>query len=198
MRLSTVLSAPRLISALLFALTPSLATAGGAFLMKGGVMRLSDDTQTLSLGRVTLDDTSDSSLAINVEGRTKNGMAFGAEYLIYRNDLNSSITQTGEAKTQTLQFLAKKYFIDGGVVHPYLGVGVGVGRTNVTYSTTVSSFTTDNDFTLAIQALVGLELRFDNLSFQAEVKHLYHDVNNNGNEYDPTATGLFVSLGFNW
>jgi len=197
MRLSTVLSGPRLIVALLFALTPGLAAAGGALLMKGGVMRLSDETQTLKVGPVILDESSDSSLAINVEGRTRNGMAFGAEYLIYRHDLNASITQTGEAKTQTVQFLAKKYFIDGGVVHPFLGVGVGVGRTSVTYSPVVIP-RTDDDFTLAIQVLAGLELRFDNLSFQAEVKHLYHDVNNSGSKYDPSATGLFVGVGFNW
>ena len=176
---------------------PALAQAGGALLMKGGAMRLSDDTQTLNATSLTLDDTSNSTLAINVEGRVQNGMAFGAEYLTYRNDFTSTTVPTGTAKTQTLQFLAKKYFIQGGPVHPYVGVGVGVGHTKINYSGTASYFG-DNNFALAIQALAGLELRFDNLSFLAEVKHLYHDVQSGGNEYDPTATGLFLGMGFNW
>lgn len=174
---------------------PALAQAGGAFLMKGGSMRLSDNTQTFDSDSRYLDDTSNSTFAINVEGRVQNGMAFGAEYLAYSHDFTSTTAQTGEVKTQTLQFLAKKYFIQGGPAHPY--VGVGVGRTNINYSGTASSFA-DYDFALAIQALVGLELRFDNLSFLAEVKHLYHDVDSGGNEYDPTATGLFLGMGFNW
>ena len=179
------------------AMLPTLAQAGGALLMKGGAMRLSDNTQTLDLVSRNLDDTSNSTLAINVEGRVQNGMAFGAEYLTYSHDFTSATAQTGDVKTQTLQFLAKKYFIQGGPVHPYVGVGIGFGRTNINYSGTASSFA-DYDFALAIQALLGLELRFDNLSFLAEVKHLYHDVESGGNEYDPTATGFFLGMGFNW
>lgn len=181
----------------LLALLPTVAQAGGAFLMKGGVMRLSDNTQYVDFESRNLDDTSNRTLAVNVEGRARNGMAFGAEYLTYRNEFTSATAQSGEAKTQTMQFLAKKYFIDGGPVHPYVGVGVGFGRTNFNYISSGISYS-DNDITLAIQALLGLELRFDNLSFLAEVKHLYHDVASSGNEYDPTATGLFVGMGFNW
>ena len=181
----------------ILAMLPVLTQAGGAFLVKGGTMRLSDDSQTLDSQSRYLDDASNRTLAFNVEGRVQNGMAFGAEYLTYSHDFTSATAQTGDVKTQTLQFLAKKYFIQGGPVHPYVGVGVGIGRTNINYSGTASSFA-DYDVALAIQALVGLELRFDNLSFLAEVKHLYHDVESGGNEYDPTATGLFLGMGFNW
>lgn len=181
----------------ILALLPALAQAGGAFLMKGGSMRLVDNTQTFDFGSRILDDTSNRTLAINVEGRARNGMAFGAEYLTYSHDFTSTPAQAGDAKTQTMQFLAKKYFIDGGPVHPYVGVGIGVGRTNINYAGT-GSFFSDNNFAFALQALIGLELRFDNLSFLAEVKHMYHDVSSSGNEYDPTATGLFIGAGFNW
>ncbi len=181
----------------LFAVLPVVAQAGGAFLMKGGAMRLSDNTQVLDLALRNLDDTSNGTLALNLEGRKRNGVAFGVEYLTYRHDFTPPTAEAGEAKTQSLQFLAKKYFIDAGPVHPYVGAGVGVGRTNVTHTTAGIPFS-DEEFTLAIQALLGLELRFDNLSFLAEVKHLYHDIESGGNEYDPTATGLFVGIGFNW
>ena len=177
----------------LLAVLPAMAQAGGAFLMKGGVMRLTDNTQTLETVPRELDDTSNRTLAFNIEGRQRNGMAFGAEYIIYEHDFTPPTAQAGVAKTQALQFLAKKYFIEGGPVHPYIGAGVGVGQTDVSYT----GFS-DKEYTLAIQALVGLELRFDNLSVLAEVKHLYHDIESGGNEYNPTATGLFVGMGFNW
>lgn len=177
---------------------PTLAHAGGAFLMKGGSMRLSDDRQVIDLASRNLDDTSTGTLAFNLEGRQRNGMAFGVEYLTYRHDFTSSTSQAGEAITQSIQFLSKKYFIRGGPVHPYIGIGVGAGHTDVSYTRLSGTQFSDKEFTLAIQALVGIELRFDNLSFLAEIKHLYHDIEGGGNEYDPTATGLFVGMGFNW
>jgi len=187
---------------LLFSVTlcmlPTLVHAGGAFLIKGGAMRLSDDQQMIDLANRDLDDTSNGTLAFNLEGRRRNGMAFGAEYLTYRHDFTPSTAQAGEARTQSIQFLSKKYFIDGGPVHPYIGIGIGAGHTHVSYTRTNGTRFSDKEFTLAIQALLGLELRFDNLSFLMEVKHLYHDIEGGGNEYDPTATGLFAGMGFNW
>lgn len=181
----------------LFALLPALAQAGGAFLVKGGTMRLSDDRQTLDLANRELEENSNGTIAFNIEARKRNGVALGFEYINYRHDFTSALGESGEARTQTAQFVGKKYFIQGGPVHPYLGIGIGAGKTNVDYSGVGPTFS-DQEFTLALQALLGLELRFDNLSFLAEVKHMYHDIESGGNEYDPTATGLFVGMGFNW
>ena len=179
------------------ALLPVLAHAGGAFLVKGGTMRLADDRQVIDLVNRDLEQNSNGTLAFNVETRKRNGVALGFELLRYRHDFSSPAAESGEARTQVAQFLGKKYFIEGGPVHPYVGVGVGAGRTNVTYTAPGARFS-DEEFTLALQALLGLELRFDNISFVAEVKHLYHDIEGGGNEYDPTATGVFVGMGFNW
>jgi hypothetical protein len=41
-----------------------------------------------------------------------------------------------------------------------------------------------------------MELRFDNLSFMLEAKHIYFNVDSN--QYDPTATGVLAGMGFNW
>ncbi|MCK7579438.1 MAG: hypothetical protein MZV65_29415 [Chromatiales bacterium] len=49
-----------------------------------------------------------------------------------------------------------------------------------------------------LSAVIGVELRFDNLAFTLEAKHLYHDIESGGNEYDPTATGVFAGVGFTW
>ena len=180
------------------AVVPAVAHAGGAFLVKGGTMRLTDDRQVIDFVNRDLEESSNGTLAFNIEARKRNGVALGFEYLTYRHDFTSSAAESGEAKTQVAQFLGKKYFIHGGPVHPYVGVGIGAGKTNVSYSPTAGASYSDEEFTLALQALLGLELRFDNISFVAEVKHLYHDIEGGGNEYDPTATGLFVGMGFNW
>lgn len=181
----------------LLVMLPPLSQAGGAFLVKGGTMRLSDDRQTLDLVSREFEENSNGTIAFNIEARKRSGVALGFEYINYRHDFTSSLGESGEARTQTAQFLGKKYFIQGGPLHPYLGVGIGAGKTNVDYSTPARTYT-DQEFTLALQALLGLELRVDNLSFVAEVKHMYHDIESGGNEYDPTATGLFVGMGFNW
>lgn len=180
------------------ALLPVMAHAGGAFLVKGGILRLADDRQVLDLQSRELDENSNATLAFNVEARKRNGVGLGFEYLSYRHDFSSPAAESGEARTQVAQFLGKKYFIDGGPVHPYIGFGVGAGKTNVAYVRSNGTRFSDEEFTLALQALLGLELRFDNISVVAEVKHLYHDIEGGGNEYDPTATGLFVGMGFNW
>lgn len=46
--------------------------------------------------------------------------------------------------------------------------------------------------------MLGVELRFDNLSLLVEAKTLYLDNASNDVEYDPTASGVFVGAGFNW
>ena len=178
----------------LCALLPSMAHAGGAVLIKGGVLRLTDETQTVDFVPLNFDDQSQRGFAFNVEGRKRNGVALGAEYVSYHHEFTTPSTQTGTAETKVVNFLAKKYFIENGPVHPYLGMGIGVGHTYLHSASIVS----DTEFTFSLQALLGLELRFDSLSFLAEVKHLYHDIESGGNEYNPTATGVFIGMGFNW
>jgi hypothetical protein len=187
-------SAATLLLSAALVILPGTAAAGGALFIKGGAFRLQDDGQMLDLQQRNLDDTSHSTLAFGWEVRKKSGVALGMEFLTYRNEYTSPAAETGEAKTIALQFVGKKYFIDGGVFHPYVGGGIGAGRTNVSDNSGFS----DEEYTLAMQFLLGFELRFDNLSFVLEGKHLYHDIEGGGNEYDPTATGVFAGMGINW
>lgn len=189
--------APALLLSAVLVILPGTAAAGGALFIKGGAMRLQDDGQMIDAAQRNLDETSYSTLAFSWEVRKNNGVALGMEFLTYRNEFTPPAAQPGEAKTIALQFVGKKYFIDGGVFHPYVGGGFGVGRTNVSHNSGGASFS-DEEFTLAIQVLLGFELRFDNLSFVLEGKHLYHDIEGGGNEYNPTATGVFAGMGINW
>jgi outer membrane protein W len=186
-------SAAALLLSAALVMLPGTAAAGGAFFIKGGAMRLQDDTQMIDLQQRSLDDTSYSTLAFSWEVRKRNGVALGMEFLTYRNEFTPPAAQPGEAKAIALQFVGKKYFIDSGVFHPYVGGGIGAGRTNVSYGSY-----SDEEFALVLQVLLGFELRFDNLSFVLEGKHLYHDIEGGGNEYNPTATGVFAGMGINW
>lgn len=175
----------------LFAAWPLLTHAETSFTLKGGAVNLWDNTQTLDGTSRNLDDTSNRTFAIAWEHRRRNGAAFGMEYLIYRNDFTPPASpDTGLAKTQVLQFVARKYFDRAPVVHPFVGIGVGTSQTTVSYDTTTVSYT-KYDWNLALQANAGVEFRIDpNFAFSAEVKGLYFDVDSS--HYDPSSTGLFL------
>lgn len=184
----------RLLLATLLLASPTLVLADGALLVKAGALRLNDSGQVFESAARDLDDTSHSTLSVSFEARRRGGVAFGIEYISYRHDFTPPAgPQAGEARTRVLQFIGKKYFHTSGVLHPYIGAGIGGGRVEVT-GTGIS----DEEFTTALQAVLGLEWRFENLSFVLEAKHLYHDIEGGGNEYDPTGTGVFAGMGFNW
>lgn len=168
----------------------TLARAETGFTLKGGAMHLWDNTQTLDGTARALDDTSQRTFAIGVEHRRRNGAAFGVEYLNYRNEFTPPAgTDTGLAKTEVLQFIARKYFLREPVVHPFLGFGIGTSHTTVSYNTPAAY--TKYDWTLALQLNGGVEFLLDkNFSALVEIKALYGDVDSN--HYDPSATGLFL------
>lgn len=194
------ITCPRTAVTLVFSVTLCMfqgtAAAGGAFYIKGGAMRLQNDGQVIDAQLRNFDDTSNKSIGMGWEARKKNGLAFSIEYLNYRNEFTPPASPSnGEARTDVLQFGGKKYFIDGGIFHPYFGAGIGPGRTNVSYTNGGISIT-EEDFALVLHAALGMELRFDNLSFMLEAKHNYFNVGSN--QYDPTATGVLAGVGFNW
>jgi opacity protein-like surface antigen len=184
-------------------LLPGAAVAAGVVFIKGGAMRLLDNRQTfeaplhVSYG-VDLDDVSYKTFNIGWEKRFRHGLAVGTEYVGYRNKFTSSApSATGKADTDVLLVVAKKYFFDSGRFHPYVGGGIGTGVTDVsnTYS---GGLIDDTNVAFLLHAVIGMELRVDNLSFVLEAKHLNFAVSNIDVEYNPTATGIFLGAGLNW
>lgn len=177
----------------LLATWPMLAHAAGGISIKGGMMNLWDDSQSIDGTTRSFDATSNRSFAIGWEVRRRSGAAFGMEYLNYENEFAPPTTpQTGLARTQALQFIARKYFEQAPVVHPFIGIGIGSAETRVSFDTPFSY--SHYDWNLALQANAGVEFRLDrNFAMTLEVKALFVDADTF--RYDPSATGAFFGLG---
>ena len=125
------------------------AHAGGAFTLKGGTMKLWDNSQDLDQSLRTLDDDSNRSFGFSYESRIHDNLGLGVEYLNYRYDFTPPDTAPGLAHAQTVQFVAHKYFSLSELLHPFLGFGFGFSQTTVSYDIPTKSY--DNyEFNLAL------------------------------------------------
>lgn len=168
------------------------ALAGGAMIMKTGKVQLWDDSQYLDTRTRNFDDSSWRTFALAWEHRGRRGMGLGVEYITYRHSYLPSTSGDGQAKTQIVLFSARKYFDASSIVHPFVGLGMGLGHTSVTGGASIGP-----DVNFEIQANTGIELRFDNVGFYVELKGLYNDTSGpSGNRYDPSATGVFGGMSF--
>ena len=92
----------------------------------------------------------------------------------------------------------KKYFFDSGNFHPYVGGGIGIGLTDISNNRNGGSINRLNT-PLFLHAVLGIELRVNNLSIMLETRHLEFNRDNSFDvEYDPTANGVLLGVGFNW
>jgi hypothetical protein len=175
---------------------PAAAQADGAFIFKLGTAQVQDQSQVMGATR-ELDATSSVAYGAMFEHRfRKNGIGLGVEYAFYRHEYSPPTNPNGTAETRALMFSARKYFLYDKPVRPFIGFGLGVGRTNVE-NAGVTPYT-DEEYTTVFQAVAGVEFRVDNLSFMLEVKRFQHDIEGGGNEYDPTSNAVFAGFGFNW
>ena len=202
-------------AALLFLATlagpPGAAAAGGivdggAIYIKGGAMRLQHDTQVFdetplaTLITVNLEDTSSRTINVGWEIRFRHGWAVGTEYLGYRHQFTppASPTAQGFATTKALMVSGRKYFFDSGNFRPYVGGGIGIGETDINNKRNAGTVDL-SDISLFLHVVLGIEARFNNMSIMLEARHLASGRDNSFDvEYDPSATGVLLGMGFNW
>lgn len=178
------------------------ATTGGAVFIKSGAIRLTHDeqvfpTSTYIPATVDLDITSFRTIGIGWEVRLPRGWAVGVEYLRYEHKFAplASPVASGKAKTTVAMVTPKKYFLNSGIFHPYVGAGIGLGDTE--YSNERSGGQIDYyHFGLVFHALLGVELRVDNMSIMLEAKSMSFPARNLG--YDASATGVLFGMGYHW
>jgi len=183
---------------LVTALASPAVLAGGAVMIKGGAVVLSDDTQMIDNRFATIDDaTSARTFGLAFEHRTRrNGMSFGVEYNSYRHDFTTVLAENGDTNTQVLQFVVRKYFYERAPVRPFIGLGVGGGLTHTEYRS--GGTTRDDDFgSFVLQGVLGVEFRVENMSLMLEVKRFWHEPGSS-DDYNASATGLYGGVGFNW
>ena len=116
--------------ALLLFSTPS-AFAQDALVLSVGTMHLSHNRQTLAGTDSVLQTGSTGTYGVAWEQRHYNGIAYGAEYLIYNNE-TSNATQTGSVTSRLLMLTLKKYHHPQAHIYPYVGVSAGLVNTSVT------------------------------------------------------------------
>lgn len=161
-----------------------------ALIIKAGSFKLSDESQSISGISLTFDDKASGVFGGELEWRTKENVAFGAELLLYSNDWRSGVGTTGDNDTLALMVNAKRYFAVSKNVFPFVGAGVGFASVDFTGPGGSAS---GSD--LAVQAMAGIEFRADKIGFYTEAKYLTSKPEDDfGAEIDVTGVGLFAGL----
>lgn len=104
------------------------ASAEDALILTVGAFHLSHNQQNLSGTTTRLGTNAGSAFNIAWEQRHYNGIAYGAEYLIFRNAL-SQPGRTGTATSQLFMLTLKKYARPAAHIYPYIGVSAGLADT---------------------------------------------------------------------
>lgn len=161
-----------------------------ALIVKAGSFKLSDESQSISGLPLTFDDKASGVFGGELEWRTKENVAFGAELLLYSNDWRSGASTTGDNDTLALMVNAKRYFAVSKNVFPFVGAGLGLA--SVDFSGPGGS-ASGSDF--AMQAMVGIEFRAEKIGFYTEAKYLTSKPEDDvGAEINVTGVGLFAGL----
>ncbi|MHB1565619.1 MAG: hypothetical protein ACYCXG_02685 [Acidiferrobacter sp.] len=105
-----------------------VAAAEDALILTVGAFHLSHNQQDLGGTTTRVATNAGSDYSIAWELRHYNGIAYGAEYLIFRNDLNQ-VGRTGTATSQLFMLTLKKYDRPVAHVYPYIGVSAGLADT---------------------------------------------------------------------
>jgi hypothetical protein len=179
-----------LVSLSLLALAaPGVASAEeSALMVKVGRLNVSHETQDIDGANRTLDNSTNT-YALAWEARANDGVAFGAEFMTYRNDWHGPGAQQGDVRTRALLFTMKKYMSPAGNMYPYAGAGVGLAHG------VVGGLNFDPALGLALQLDGGVEFRWESVGFYTELKGLYASPGSIwGSSVDTSSVGLFGGI----
>lgn len=188
MRLSS-LTASAVFAAALLGIVPAQAEEA-ALMVKLGRISVSHSSQDLDGAKRDVDD-SRRTYALAYEQRTNDGVAYGGEWITYKNRWNGPGNASGEFNSNVLLFTLKKYMppLQGGQIYPYVGAGAGVVHASA------SGLNYDPSLGLALQLDGGVEVRWQSVGLYTEVRALYaHPGTLWGNQSDSSGIGLFAGL----
>jgi hypothetical protein len=192
---------PVVAAVLLFAAMPVFAEAPAftqpnkfALTIKGGHLKLVDDTQTIAGSARSFDDSADNIFAIEGETRFQGeNVSIGGEFIRYRNRFRRVTATDFEDRMHTYALVAKaKYFFGHSAWQPY--VGAGVGRMEVhDLGGPIEGLSGG----YALQGVAGLQWRTDRVGLRAEYLYLHGRVEDDkSDEVRASVQGAFLGVSF--
>ncbi|MHB8254759.1 MAG: hypothetical protein ACYDEV_13920 [Acidiferrobacter sp.] len=107
------------------------AFAQDALILSVGAMNLAHNHQTIAGNDSALQAGTSGTYGVAWEQRHYNGIAYGAEYLIYNNQISAG-GHDGQVTSRLVMFTLKKYHRPAPHIYPYVGVSAGLADTSVT------------------------------------------------------------------
>ncbi len=152
--------------------SPAVARApdagwGTALILKTGNFKMANGDQVVGSLASTYDTTSKPVLGMELEWRSRAGLAVGGEVFYYKNELTATATTLGaEQEVFATMLNGKYYFRAADRFYPFVGAGIGVAV--AAYGGNLTGKASG----LAYQGLAGMEYRFNNVGLYAQFKYL--------------------------
>lgn len=168
--------------------TPS-AFGQDALILSIGAMHLAHDQQTIASQDTLLQAAANSSYGVAWEQRHDNGIAYGAEYLIYNNDVSAG-TRNGTLTSRYLMLTLKKYHRPWAHVYPFVGASLGL------VATSLANVNGGTGLGPAAEIDGGVELEWaHSLGFYTELRGLYAPSGTvYGTRANASGVGLYAGL----
>jgi hypothetical protein len=178
--------------------TPAPARPDGVvFTVKGGALKLVDDTQTIDGTPRQFDDSSTNVLALELERRFRNeNAAIGGELMRYSSryrDATVAASDFDENMHALSVLMTGKYFFgDGHTFEPYVAGGVGLALAH-DEGGPIRGLAVG----LGVKGALGLQLRSDRLGVRVELFQLFgRPDDERGDEIDVSVRGVMVGATF--
>lgn len=175
--------------------TPSKADHDWNFVLiaRVGSFELANDNQVVAALPSAFDTTSTSVYGVEAEWRSKSGFAVGGEVFHYNNDLVSpGATPNAEQEVFAIMANGKYYFRLADWFYPYAGAGIGIA--NASYSQGLTGTASG----LALQAMAGLEFRFNRIGLNVQYKYLDATTGSSGKEVKVGGSGILAGVSFDF
>ncbi len=138
-----------------------------ALIAKGGAFKMASADQMVGGVASTFDTASKPAVGIELEWRSRSGLALGGEVFYYKNELVATATGlAAEQNAYATMLNGKYYFRAADWFYPYVGAGAGL------VTSSYGGNLTGKASGPAFQGLAGAEFRFDGIGLHLQFKYL--------------------------
>jgi opacity protein-like surface antigen len=139
-----------------------------ALIAKAGGFKMAEGEQTVGGAASTFETASKPAAGVEIEWRSRSGLALGGEVFYYKNKLATipPLVSTAEQEVYAAMLNGKYYFRAADWFYPY--VGAGAGWAAASYAGDLAGTAAGPAF----QGLAGAEFRFDGIGLHLQLKYL--------------------------